>query len=123
VLRPSGAFGSLDAIRDMSFRAGGRVLRLGDIATVSRGYVDPPQQRMRVQGREALGLGITMAAGGDVVKLGQGLDAEMARLKARLPVGVEIVQVASMPVAVQRSVTRSCARSPRPCSSCSRSRS
>jgi len=106
VLRPSGAFGSLDAIRDMSFRAGGRVLRLGDIATVSRGYVDPPQQRMRVQGREALGLGITMAAGGDVVKLGQGLDAEMARLKARLPVGVEIVQVASMPVAVQRSVNQ-----------------
>ncbi|HEY8245110.1 MAG TPA: efflux RND transporter permease subunit, partial [Casimicrobiaceae bacterium] len=106
VLRPSGALGSLDAIRDLSIRAGGRVLRLGDIATVSRGYVDPPQQRMRVHGREALGLGITMAAGGDVVKLGQGLDAEMARLRERLPVGVEIVQVASMPVAVQRSVTQ-----------------
>ena len=106
VLRPSGAFGSLDAIRDLAIRAGGRVLRLGDIATVTRGYVDPPQQKMRVAGREALGLGITMGAGGDVVKLGHGLDAEIARLRTQLPVGVEIVQVASMPVAVQRSVNQ-----------------
>ncbi|MFO1308173.1 MAG: efflux RND transporter permease subunit [Burkholderiales bacterium] len=105
-LRPSGAFGSLDAIRDLSIRAGGRVIRLGDIATVTRGYVDPPQQKMRVQGREALGLGITMAAGGDVIHLGRDLDGEIARLRAKLPAGVEIVQVASMPAAVQRSVNQ-----------------
>lgn len=105
-LRPSGAYGSLDAIRDLSIRAGGRVLRLGDIATVSRGYVDPPQQKMRVQGREALGLGITMGAGGDVIHLGRDLDAEIGRLRAKLPVGVEIVEVASMPSAVQRSVNQ-----------------
>jgi multidrug efflux pump len=103
-LRPSGAFDSLDAIRAMSIRAGGRVLRLGDIATVTRGYVDPPQQRMRVQGRDALGLGITMTTGGDVVELGRALDAGVAGLRGRLPVGVEIVPVASMPAAVQRSV-------------------
>ncbi|CAG1008497.1 Nickel and cobalt resistance protein CnrA [Burkholderiales bacterium] len=106
VLRPSGAFDSLDAIRDLSIRAGGRVFRLSDIATVTRGYVDPPQQTMRVAGREALGLGITMAAGGDVVRLGRDLDAEVARLRTQLPVGVEIVQVASMPAAVQRSVNQ-----------------
>ena len=105
-LRPSGAFASLDAIRDLSFRAGGRVIRLGDIATVSRGYADPPQQKMRVQGREALGLGITMGAGGDVIHLGRDLDTEIGRLRAKLPVGVEIVQVASMPAAVQRSVNQ-----------------
>ncbi|MBK6396453.1 MAG: efflux RND transporter permease subunit [Betaproteobacteria bacterium] len=105
-LRPSGAYGSLDAIRDLSIRAGGRVLRLGDIATVSRGYADPPQQKMRVQGREALGIGITMGAGGDVIHLGRDLDAEIARLRTKLPVGVEIVQVASMPAAVQRSVNQ-----------------
>jgi len=105
-LRPSGAFGSLDAIRDLSFRAGGRVIRLGDIATVSRGYVDPPQQKMRVQGREALGVGITMGAGGDVIHLGRDLDAELAQLRTKLPLGIEIVQVASMPSAVQRSVNQ-----------------
>jgi multidrug efflux pump len=106
VVRPSGAFGSIEAIGELSIRAGGRVLRLSDIATISRGYVDPPQQKMRVQGREALGLGITMTSGGDVVELGKALDAEIGRLRAQLPVGVEIVQVTSMPAAVQRSVNQ-----------------
>ncbi len=104
VLRPSGAFDSLDAIRETSIRAGGRVFRLGDIATVTRGYADPPKQRMRVQGREALGLGITMAAGGDVIRLGRALDQRIGQLRAQLPVGVDIVEVASMPVAVDRSI-------------------
>src|SRR5262245_21223610 len=69
-VRPSGAFASLDAIRDIAIRAGNRVFRLDDIATVRRGYVDPPQQRMRYRGQESLGIGVTMAAGGDVIDLG-----------------------------------------------------
>jgi len=105
-LRPTGAFDSLDAIRDLALRANNRVFRLGDIATVERGYVDPPQQRMRFRGREALGIGITMAKGGDVIELGRALDAEVARIGAALPVGVEIEPVASMPRAVQRSVNQ-----------------
>ena len=105
-LRPTGAFDSLDAIRDIAIRANNRVFRLGDIATVERGYVDPPQQKMRHQGREALGIGVTMVAGGDVIQLGRDLDAEMARISAQLPVGVEIAAVASMPRAVQRSINQ-----------------
>ncbi len=105
-LRPSGAFDSLDAVRDLSLRANNRVLRLGDIATVSRGYVDPPQQRMRYMGREALGIGVTMEKGGDVIELGRALDAAVARVGPQLPVGVEIQHVASMPVAVQRSINQ-----------------
>ncbi len=105
-LRPTGAFVSLDAIRDLALRANNRVFRLGDIATVERGYVDPPQQRMRFLGRDALGIGITMAKGGDVIELGRALDAEVARIVAALPVGVEIEPVASMPRAVQRSVNQ-----------------
>ena len=65
----------VDAIRDIAIRANNRVFRLGDIAKVTRGYVDPPQQKMRWQGKEALGLGITMAKGGDVIELGHDLDA------------------------------------------------
>ena len=103
-LRPSGAFASVEAIRDISIRAGNRVFRLGDIATVSRAYADPPQQKMRFHGRETLGLGITMAKGGDVIELGHALDAEVKRVGALLPAGVEIEGVASMPKAVQRSV-------------------
>ena len=104
VLRPTGAFDSLDAIRETSIRAGGRVFRLGDIATVTRGYSDPPKPRMRVQGREALGLGVTMAPGGDVIRLGRDLDRRIGSLRDRLPVGVDIVEVASMPIAVARSI-------------------
>ena len=106
VLRPTGAFGTLDEIRDLAIRANGRVFRLGDVANVTRGYVDPPQQKMRVGGREALGVGVTMAAGGDVIHLGRDLDAQVERLRQALPAGLEIVEVASMPRAVQRSVTQ-----------------
>ena len=105
-LRPTGAFASLDAIRDIAIRANNRVFRLGDIATVGRGYVDPPQQRMRFLGREALGIGVTMIKGDDVIGLGRELDAEVARIARELPVGVEIETVASMPRAVQRSVNQ-----------------
>lgn len=105
-LRPTGAFDSLDAIRDLSMRANNRIFRLGDIASVSRGYVDPPLQKMRFHGREALGVGVTMVKGGDVIALGHALDAQIARIATALPVGVELESVASMPKAVQRSVNQ-----------------
>jgi multidrug efflux pump len=105
-VRSTGSFDSVDAIRDIAIRANDRVLRLGDIATVSRGYVDPPQQKMRWQGRDALGLGITMVRGGDVIQLGHDLDRDIARVQQQLPAGVELQQVASMPRAVQRSINQ-----------------
>ncbi|HEX4884240.1 MAG TPA: efflux RND transporter permease subunit [Casimicrobiaceae bacterium] len=103
-LRPSGGFESVDAIRSLSLRSGDRTFRLGDIAEVRRGYVDPPRQKMRWRGREALGLGVTMVKGGDVIELGGDLERTMARLRAELPVGAEVDTVASMPQAVQRSI-------------------
>jgi len=105
-VRASGAFDSVDAIRDISIRANNRVFRLGDIATVKRGYVDPPQQKMRWHGREALGLGVTMVKGGDVIELGHSVERVAARVQAQLPVGVELAQVASMPRAVQTSINQ-----------------
>jgi multidrug efflux pump len=105
-VRSTGSFDSIDAIRDIAIRANDRVLRLGDIAKVSRGYVDPPQQKMRWHGSDALGLGITMARGGDVIQLGHDVDREVARVQQQLPVGVELQQVASMPRAVQRSINQ-----------------
>jgi len=103
-LRPSGAFDSLDAVRDIALRVNDRLFRLGDIAQVSRGYVDPPHEKMRWHGREALGIGVTMVAGGDVIALGRALGAKLAALEPELPIGMEIGQVASMPRAVERSV-------------------
>ncbi len=103
-VRPTGAFDSIDAVRDIAIRANNRVFRLADVARVYRGYVDPPQQQMRWRSHEALGLGVTMVKGGDVIELGRALDAKVADVEAALPVGVEVAPVASMPRAVERSV-------------------
>jgi multidrug efflux pump len=103
-LRPTGALDSVQAIRDLAIRANNRVFRLGDVAAVTRGYVDPPVQKMRFHGREALGVAVTMVKGGDVIELGRALEAQVARIAPQMPVGVEIGEVASMPKSVQRSI-------------------
>ncbi len=103
-VRTSGEFDSVESIRNISIRAGGRIFRLGDVAAVKRGYVDPPQQRMRWLGRQAIGLGVTMAQGGDVIALGHALDETLGHIEGQLPVGVEIGHVTSMPRAVSRSI-------------------
>ncbi|HWS14511.1 MAG TPA: efflux RND transporter permease subunit, partial [Rhodocyclaceae bacterium] len=83
-LRPGGGFDSPEKVREMSIRAGSRLIRLGDIAEIRRGYADPPQPRMRYMGRDALGIGVSMAKNGDIIALGQALDAEMARIQETL---------------------------------------
>jgi multidrug efflux pump subunit AcrB len=103
-VRPSGQFRDVDQIGDTLIRVNGRSIRLGDFATIRRGYVDPPEQYMRFDNQPVLGIGVTMAPSGDVVALGKELDAETARLRASLPAGLKLVQVASMPTAVRRSV-------------------
>jgi multidrug efflux pump len=103
-LRATGDFDSVEAIRETTIRANGRLFRLGDIARVQRGYADPPQPKMRFRGREALGIGVSMVKGGDIIELGANLDREVARLARELPVGLELTQVTSQPQAVQRSV-------------------
>ena len=86
-LRPSGQFEDLDAIRATVIRAGGRSLRLGDIAEVRRGYAEPPAERLRYRGEEALGIGVSMRSGGDIVALGRQLDEAMEKIDAQLPAG------------------------------------
>jgi multidrug efflux pump subunit AcrB len=103
-VRPSGQFQSEEKIADTLIRVNGRVIRLGDIATIKRGYTDPPEQYMRFDNQTVLGIGVTMEPSGDVVALGKALDTETARLRAALPAGLKLVQVASMPTAVRHSV-------------------
>ena len=103
-LRPSGAFDSVDSIRDIAIRANNRLFRLGDVAEIRRGYADPQQPRMRYMGRNALGIAVSMRDGGDIIALGRDLDAAVARLRPTLPVGLELDRVADQPRAVARSV-------------------
>ena len=103
-LTVSGEFDSVESIRNMGIRAGGRTFRLGDIAEVRRGVVDPPTSKMRFNGREAVGLAVSMRRGGDVIRLGEQLTATVARIQANLPVGVEIHAVSDQPRVVAESV-------------------
>ena len=103
-VRPSGQFQDEKQIGNTLIRVNGRVIRLGDIATIKRGYTDPPEQYMRFNNQPVLGIGVTMAPSGDVIALGKALEAETARLRASLPAGLKLVQVASMPAAVRHSI-------------------
>jgi multidrug efflux pump len=112
----SGAFGSVQAIRDFPIRAGDRTLRLGDIAQVHRGFSDPAAPKMRFMGQDAIGIAVAMKDGGDILRLGDALEHEFARLQEALPAGMELRKVSDQPCA-NRSAS-SCACSPRRCASC-----
>ncbi len=103
-VRPSGAITNLQTLADTLLRINGHTFRLGDIATIRRGYDDPPATQMRFGSNAVLGIGVTMQPGGDVVHLGKALDARVAQLRAQLPAGLKLVEVSSMPHAVSQSV-------------------
>ena len=103
-VRASGALDSVESVKALAIRANGRLFRLGDIATVTRGFSDPPQPRMRYMGRDALGVAVSMVPRGDIIALGGALDGAVARLERELPVGVELHRVNDQPATVKRSV-------------------
>jgi len=103
-LTVSGEFDSIEAIRSIGIRAGERVFRLGDIAEVRRGPVDPASVKMRHNGAPAIGLAVSMRKGGDVIRLGRELEATVQRVQASLPVGVAIHAVSDQPRVVEASV-------------------
>jgi multidrug efflux pump subunit AcrB len=88
-LRVSGAFDSEQDLRAVNFVVGDRNIPLGDIATIRRGYVDPPAPLFRVNGKPAIGLAVAMRDGGDILALGKNLSKEMAKIRADLPIGIE----------------------------------
>ena len=100
----SGEFDSVESIRNIGIRAGERVLRLGDIAEVKRGIVDPPTQSMRFNGEQSIGLAVSMRKGGDVIQLGERLQAKVKQIERDIPVGITIHTVSDQPTVVRESV-------------------
>ncbi|GAN77280.1 efflux RND transporter permease subunit [Acidisphaera rubrifaciens] len=92
-LRLDGALDDLEAIRETPIVSGGRSFRLVDIATVRRGYEDPPTLLVRHDGEPSLVLNVVMADGWNGLKLGRALSAEEAKLQSALPVGVTLTKV------------------------------
>ena len=99
-LRVSGALDSERDIEAMTIVAGERIIRLGDIASVRRGNVDPPQPMFRLNGQPAIGLAIAMRDAGDILQLGSSIRAEMADITAGFPVGIDPTLVADQSVTV-----------------------
>lgn len=103
-VRISGALMSVKDLENLQLRANGTTFRLGDFATIKREYKNPPQDKMRFNGKEVIGLGISMEKGGNIIELGKHLEIEMRSLKSKLPVGIQIERVSDQPKMVKSSV-------------------
>jgi multidrug efflux pump len=103
-LRVTGQLDSVSEVANLRLYLNGQTFRLGDVAEVTRGYVDPAISKMRFQGREAIGLAVSMTTRGDVLKLGEDLKRSMEKLRGELPVGIEFAQVSDQPAVVKQSV-------------------
>jgi len=104
LVRVSGAFQSERDILAVNFVANGRIIRLSDIAHVTRGPADPAQPVFRVNGKEGIGLAIAMRTGGDVLALGHNVARAMTEITAKLPIGIEPALVADQAKTVEHAV-------------------
>ncbi|NNU35008.1 efflux RND transporter permease subunit [Rhizobium sophorae] len=103
-LRVSGRFISEDTLRGINPRVNDRFFPLTDVATVTRGYVDPPTSLFRFNGKPAIGLAIGMKTGGNVLAFGEALEKTMSKITQELPVGVSVEQVSDQPKVVEEAV-------------------
>ncbi len=103
-IRLDGAFDELQKIRDTPFVAQGKTLKLSDVATVERGYEDPPTMLIRNQHEPALLLGIVMREGWNGLAVGKALDAETTKINDSLPLGMSLTKVTDQSVNIRSSV-------------------
>ncbi|WP_394781557.1 efflux RND transporter permease subunit [Undibacterium sp.] len=103
-VRVTGALMTVKDLEDLQLRANGTTFRLGDFADITRGYTDPPSDKMRFNGKEVIGLGISMERGGNIIELGKHLETAMKEIRAKVPVGIQIERVSDQPKAVESSV-------------------
>ncbi|MPV70179.1 efflux RND transporter permease subunit [Burkholderia sp. BE17] len=101
LIRLDGAFDDLQKIRDTPIVAGGRTLRLSDIADVKRGYEDPATFLIRNQGEPALLLGVVMKERYNGLQLGKDLDKEVAAISAEMPLGLSLTKVTDQAVNIE----------------------
>ena len=87
-----GTYKNLTDIRNQLISTeGGQQIRLGDIAIVEKGYLEPPSTLMRVNGKKAIGIGVSTASDYDVVKAGKSVRTKLAQIEQQIPVGIEMV--------------------------------
>ena len=103
-LRASGVFENIEDIRALPIAANGKVFRLDDIASVERKTVDPPAPKMLYNGAPAVGIAVSMEAGGNILALGENLKELTAAIQQDLPLGAQLHEVSNQPAVVQHSI-------------------
>jgi multidrug efflux pump len=109
-VRVGGQFNSVEELKVFPIRSSGTAgvgaasFKLGDIADIKRAYIDPPQVKVRDQGKEVIALGISMAKGGDIIQLGKSLKVAADAIRADLPAGIELQQFQNQSTVVGKSV-------------------
>ena len=106
VLEPTGNFENIDDLRKTVISLPGRkgMVYLGDVVTIRRGYIDPPEDRMHTSGVHSVGLGISLRSGGNIIRQGQMVRSTIERLQSAYPWGLEYHIVAFQPDVVDRKV-------------------
>lgn len=103
-VRVGGQFMSEDSLRAVNLRVNDRFFRLSDVATITRGYADPPTSLFRYNGQPAIGLAIGMRAGGNLLNFGEALRRTMQEVGAQLPAGIDVHLIADQPEVVHEAV-------------------
>ncbi len=98
ILEPTGNFNDVESIREMLIPVGqsGQVVALKDITSIKKGYINPPTQKVRINGKDAISLHVSLKDGANIIKLGEEIDAMLEAWKEKLPVGLELSRLASI---------------------------
>jgi multidrug efflux pump len=104
-VRVNGRFTSEESLRAINLRVNDRFFPLADVATITRGYADPPTSLFRFNGQPAIGLTIGMKAGANLLEFGGALKQEMTKITADLPVGVDVQLVSDQSLVVDHAVS------------------
>ena len=99
ILEPTGNFNSIEDIKQMLIPVGSdnsQLIALEDITVVKKGYIDPPSQIVRVNGKEAISIHVNLKEGANVIELGEQIDTVINSWEQKLPIGLEITRLASL---------------------------
>ncbi len=104
-LRVTGALDGARAVAETPVESNGRVFRLGDIATVTHGFVDPPSFKVRQEGKPAIGIGVVTAKGANILELGKDVAGASAEFMKAVPQGINVELIADQPKVVEQAVS------------------
>jgi len=107
ILEPTGNFNTLDDIRNMLVPVGqgGQVLKLEDITTIKRGYVEPPRQIVKINGEKALSLHVSLKQGANIIKLGEEIDILLEDWQQYLPIGLNAYRISSLDAYIDNKIS------------------